>query len=62
MIISDKHKYVFVELPQTASSAIAKELVAMYDGKEILFKHALYRTDFLKFANEAQKKYRVISG
>ena len=62
MIISDKYKYVFVELPQTASSAIAKELIANYDGREILFKHALYRTNFLKQANEEQKKYKVISG
>lgn len=62
MVISDKHKYVFVELPQTASSAIAKELVATYNGQEILFKHALYRTDYLRYANAGQKKYRVISG
>lgn len=62
MIISHKHKYVFVELPQTASSAIARELVANYDGEEILFKHALYRTDFLKKATPEEKKYRVISG
>lgn len=62
MILSDKYKYVFVELPQTASSAIARELVANYDGREILFKHALYRTDFKKFANAEQKQYKVISG
>ena len=33
IIFSHKHKYVFVELPQTASSAIARELVANYDEK-----------------------------
>ena len=62
MIISHKHKYVFVELPQTASSAIAKELKANYDGHEILFKHALYSTDFLKQAKPEEKAYKVISG
>ena len=62
MIISHKHKYVFVELPQTASSAIAKELKANYDGHEILFKHALYSTDFMKQAKPEEKEYTVISG
>jgi hypothetical protein len=62
MIISHKHKYVFVELPQTASSAIAKELKANYDGQEILFKHALYSTDFMKQASKEEKEYTVISG
>ena len=62
MIISHKHKYVFIELPQTASSAIARELVANYDGQEILFKHALYSTNFLKQASAEEKKYKKISG
>lgn len=62
MIISHKHKYVFVELPQTASSAIAKELKTNYDGQEILFKHALYSTDFLKQATTEEKKYIKLSG
>ncbi len=62
MVISHKHKYLFVELPQTASSAIAKELVINYDAKEILFKHSLFRTNFLKTATPEEKKYRVVSG
>ncbi|MEZ5014535.1 MAG: hypothetical protein R2794_09610 [Chitinophagales bacterium] len=62
MIISHTYKYVFVELPQTASSAIARELRENYDGHEILFKHALYSTDFLKQANAEEKQYKVISG
>ena len=62
MIISHKHKYIFVELPQTASSAIAKELKTNYDGHEILFKHALYSTDFLKKATAEEKTFKVISG
>ncbi len=62
MVISEEHKFVFIELPQTASSAIAKELVATYNCEEILFKHALYQTDFKKYASEEEKKYRAVSG
>lgn len=62
MIISHKYKYVFVELPQTASSAIARELKENYDGHEILFKHALYSTDFLKKATPEEKTYTKVSG
>ncbi|MCC6838739.1 MAG: sulfotransferase family 2 domain-containing protein [Flavobacteriales bacterium] len=62
MVISDKHRFVFVNLPQTASTAISRELVDQYEAREFCFKHALYRTDYLKAANAEQKKYRVISG
>lgn len=62
MIISHKYKYVFIELPQTASSAIARELKENYDGHEILFKHALYSTDFLKQATPEEKTFTKVSG
>lgn len=62
MVISDKHRFVFVNLPQTASTAISRELVDQYEAREFLYKHALYRTDYLRAANAEQKKYRVISG
>lgn len=62
MVISDKHRFVFVNLPQTASTAISRELVDQYGAREFCFKHALYRTDYLKAANAEQRKYRVISG
>lgn len=61
MIISDKHKYVFVELPLTGSTAVAKELVEKYDGRPILNKHANYRK-FLKRATGDQKKYYSFAG
>ncbi|MBL6657652.1 MAG: hypothetical protein ISP73_03505 [Flavobacteriales bacterium] len=60
MIISHKHKYVFVGLPLAASTAISKELCKMYDGIPILAKHSLYQ-DFLKIATEEEKKYKVIA-
>ncbi|MBK8582076.1 MAG: sulfotransferase family 2 domain-containing protein [Flavobacteriales bacterium] len=62
MVISDKHRFVFVNLPQTASTAISRELVDQYEAREFCFKHALWRTDYMKAANAEQKKYRVISG
>lgn len=40
MIISHEHRYVFVQVPDTASSAIGKELCARYKGEEILQKHS----------------------
>jgi hypothetical protein len=60
MIISHKHKYLFVELPRTGTTAIHDELIKHYDGEEILNKHSTYR-DFLKIATEEEKKYFVFS-
>ena len=40
MIISDKNRYVFVEIPHTGSHSIAAELVAHYGGVRIMRKHA----------------------
>jgi hypothetical protein len=61
MVISDTHRYVFVELPHTASTAISAELCANYDGRKILRKHARYH-EFLKWANADQRNYFVFSG
>lgn len=40
MIISEKHKYIFIGLPFSASSAISKELIEQYEGEYILNKHS----------------------
>jgi hypothetical protein len=61
MIISHKHKFLFVELPLTASTAISRELRANYGGEKILFKHATYQ-DFLRVANTHEREYFVFSG
>lgn len=60
MIVSDKHRYVFVELPRTGSSAVSRELCANYDGREVLKKHATY-SDFLRTASDEEKKYFTFS-
>ena len=61
MIISDRHRYLYVELPRTGSSAVSAELQANYDGELILRKHATYG-DFLRLATDDQKSYFAFSG
>jgi hypothetical protein len=61
MIISHQHRYLFVELPHTASTAISKELRQHYDGQAILRKHAYYH-EFLRIASEDERSYFVFSG
>ncbi len=39
MIISHEHRYVFVQVPDSASTAMGRELCALYDGEEIGAKH-----------------------
>jgi hypothetical protein len=61
MIISHKHRYLFVELPRTGSTAISHELRTYYDGTPILHKHATYDA-FLKIASAEERKYFVFAG
>ena len=60
MIISNQHKYVFVELPRTGSSTVSRELRLHYAGTRILRKHSTYQ-EFLKVASEEEKKYFVFT-
>ena len=61
MIISHSHRYVYVEVPRTGSSAVSAELRESYDGELVLRKHATYR-DFLRLATEDEKTYFAFSG
>lgn len=60
MVISHKHKYLFVELYFTGSTAISAELCELYDGEKILSKHSRYH-EFLKVASPEEKQYFVFS-
>lgn len=60
MIVSDKFRYVFVELPHTGTTAISAELCLNYDGREVLHKHATYK-EFLANATQDQRRYFVFS-
>ena len=61
VIISHRHRYLFVELPRTGSTAIRRELRELYDGVPILHKHATY-LEFERQASEAERSYFVFSG
>lgn len=60
MIISDVNQYVFVEVPQTASTALAAELIEHYGGRRILRKHTDY-FEFHRSATDQERKYRVLA-
>jgi hypothetical protein len=60
MIISHAHRYVFVELPRTGSTAISYELREHYGGEKVLAKHATYR-DFLRHATADERGYFAFS-
>lgn len=60
MIISRRHRYLFVEVPNTASTAIAKELVTHYGGERVLHKHATLG-EFLKTPEGRSGTYFVFS-
>lgn len=56
MIISHKYKYVFAEIPHTASHSIAHELLTHYAGEQI-HRHHSNITIFMGHANETTKNY-----
>jgi hypothetical protein len=61
MIVSHQRRYVFIELPLTGSTAIAKELVECYGGESFLKKHSTYQ-DFERAMGPKAKNYFVFSG
>lgn len=60
MIISHTHKYLFVQLPHTGTTAIGRELCQNYDGVPILGKHSYY-CEFMQIATPEEKTYFVFS-
>lgn len=56
MVISHKYRFVFIEIPLTASWAIRHELCEFYGGEPILHKHASY-PEFRRHATVAELKY-----
>jgi len=60
LIVSHKHRYVFVELPRTGSTAVRHELRELYDGTPILHKHSTY-PEFLRQASADERRYFVFS-
>lgn len=60
MIISHKHKYIFIELPRTGTTAISTELKKNYDGESIFEKHTPF-SFFQKKHPDLAKEYFVFS-
>lgn len=60
MIISHRYKYLFIEIPDTASTSISMELREFYSGEPILRKHANY-FEFQKIASNREKQYFVFT-
>jgi hypothetical protein len=60
MIISHQYKYLFIEIPLTASWAISQELCQHYGGASILHKHATY-AEFRRIAAPEELTYFVFA-
>jgi hypothetical protein len=61
MVIGRAHRYLFIEVPGTGSSAIAAELVQNYGGERVLYKHATYG-EFLRTPEGRSERYFVFAG
>lgn len=60
MIIGRRYGYLFVEVPNTGSTAIAAELTRFYGGERLLHKHATY-AEFLRTPEGRAHSYFVFS-
>lgn len=60
MIVSSQHRYLFLEIPLTASSAIHHELCRFYDGKPVLHKHASF-PEFRRLMGHSAESYFVFA-
>jgi len=58
MIISRRYKYLFVEVPNTGSTAISRELRTYYDGVPVLHKHASL-PEFRAIASADERRFFV---
>lgn len=56
MVISHIHKFVYIEVPHTGSHSISNELISLYEGEQILRKHANV-SQFLSQATAEEKNY-----
>ncbi len=61
MVVSEKHRYVFIQLPHTACTAVGRELIENYGGRPILSKHASYRAFRRWAADEADNYFTFAS-
>jgi hypothetical protein len=60
MIISNKHKYLFVELGRTGTSSVSNALIEKCDGISILHKHSTL-TKLLTLLNKKETNYFIFA-
>jgi hypothetical protein len=60
VIISHRYRYLFIEVPLTASWATRFELCAHYGGEPIMHKHAAY-SEFAAAASAEEQRYFVFA-
>ena len=58
LIVSHENKFVFIEVPHTASTTISTELCEHYGGERICYKHANY-SEFYAKASAKERRYFV---
>lgn len=61
MVVGRKHRYVFIEVPHTASTAVATELCVTYGGDPLYHKHSNY-AEFYHLACEDERRYFALAG
>ena len=61
MILSDKYRFVFVQVPHTGSTGIGDFLIAKFSGRRILSKHSYLNELKWRFPHEFQS-YFVVGG
>lgn len=61
MIVSHEHRFVFVEVPRTGTTAISAELVARYGGASVGPKHA-HRGEAMQLLGERARTYCWVAG
>lgn len=61
MIVSKRHRYVFIEVPHTGSTAAAAELCELYDGEAVYHKHSTY-AEFFHLARADERRYLTFAG
>ena len=60
MVINHHYRFLYLQVPHSASTAIAAELCQVYGGESILGQHATY-FDFLRRSTPAERNYRVLA-
>ena len=62
MVVSDSHRYVFIQVPHTGCTAVGRELCEVYGNRSLLVKHANLAMLRQQFADGRYDDYRSFCG